>query len=375
MSRIAAAIVALALVIAACGGAAPAGTGGAASPGASGGQSGSAIRVQLPGALGARFAGYQAALDQGFYREAGLDIQLVPSASEADAVKAVADGAAQFGVAPMMRVMAAQEAGARLVMVGQIMQRSGVSIVSLKASKITDARSMRGKKVGVRADGTEVEVLQAIEKAGLDPAKDVTLTAVTDLGGFLAGELDAVQVVSYEDLVALLETPNASGARWTLADLFVFNFNDVVVATSMIPDGIVAGADFLAAAGNDDVTVRFLVASARGWAHCRDNQDACVEVVRTAGAAGGVSHEAFILNETLALIWPAFTGIGEIDRSLWSLTARVAQAGGLLTREPAEGAFRTDLAKKAADQLDSMGVDKRARSFEKSEVTVNEGGA
>ena len=153
----------------------------------------------------------------------------------------------------------------------------------------------------------------------------------------------------------------------------IFDFNSDFVQTAMIPDAIVANNDWLA--GNEDAAVAFLVAAGRGWAWCRDNQEACAELSRKNGATGGASHEAFVLNEALAAVWPAFTGIGEIDRTLWALTARTAIAAGLLKGEPPEGAYRIDLAERATEQLDEMGVDKRGNQWEKLDLVPNEGGA
>ena len=295
---------------------------------------------------------------------------LAPSTGEPEGVKAVADGTAQLGVSPMLRVMVAQEAGDKLTLIGQIMQRSGVSLVATKDSKIGDVRSMRGKKIGVRSDGTEQEIKQAIKKAGLSES-DVEFSD-GGVSEFLAGELDAVQVVSFDDLAAIFEAPAASGSRLTPADVTISDFNSDVVGTAMIPDAIVANNDWLA--GNEDAAVAFLVATGRGWAWCRDNQEACAELSRKNGATGGASHEAFVLNEALGAVWPAFTGIGEIDRTLWARTARVAEAGGLLKGEPAEGAYRIDLAEQAGEQLDELGVDKLGRQWNKPDLVPNEGG-
>ena len=71
---------------------------------------------------------------------------------------------------------------------------------------------------------------------------------------FLAGELDAVEVVSFEDLAAIFESPAASGARLTPADVKIFDFNSDFVQTAMIPDAIVANNDWLAA--NEDAASR-----------------------------------------------------------------------------------------------------------------------
>src|SRR5687768_16542022 len=83
------------LAVAACGGtSAPS----AGEPAVSGQPAGNAIKVQLPAAHGARFAGYYAAIDQGFYKDAGFDVELLAGADEQAPGSAVAGGSAQYGV-------------------------------------------------------------------------------------------------------------------------------------------------------------------------------------------------------------------------------------------------------------------------------------
>jgi NitT/TauT family transport system substrate-binding protein len=359
------------LAVAACGGtSAPS----AGEPAVSGQPAGNAIKVQLPAAHGARFAGYYAAIDQGFYKDAGFDVELLAGADEQVPGSAVAGGTAQYGVAPAVRVMQAREAGADLVFVGQMFQRSGTAVASPAANNIDGFPLLKGKKLGLRNDGSQIEILQAMGKAGVKET-DATITTVTDPSGLLTGALDAVEVVTYEDLVTLLEAPNASGGRWTRADLEVFDQNDPFVNTFMMGDGVFTKISWLAETGNEDLTVRFLTATSRGWIWCRDNLDACAGLSAKHGATGGPSHEKFVLVEALALVWPAVTGIGEIDRPSWFLAGRVAVQGGILKGEPADAAFRIDLAELSGDELDELKLDTLGRQWDKPVVEVNEGGS
>jgi hypothetical protein len=62
-------------------------------------------------------------------------------------------------------------------------------------------------------------------------------------------------------------------------------------------------------------------------------------------------------------------------RGSWGQTVTIATKYGILKREPSDGAFRTDLAKKALDLLQSTTkLDTRGPSFEKQAITLKEGG-
>src|SRR6218665_1373200 len=56
------------------------------------------VRLQLKWQHQFQFAGYYAAVKQGYYREAGLDVELIEAQPGVDAVHVVLDGKAEFGV-------------------------------------------------------------------------------------------------------------------------------------------------------------------------------------------------------------------------------------------------------------------------------------
>ena len=97
-------------------------------------------------------------------------------------------------------------------------------------------------------------------------------------------------------------------------------------------------------AGNEDIATRFLRASFQGWIWCRDNFDACVQVVLDNGPTLGAGHQTWQLNEINALIWPSPAGIGMMDAAAFDRTVDVAIEGEVITAAPAEGVYRTDLA-------------------------------
>ena len=58
-----------------------------------------------------------------------------------------------------------------------------------------------------------------------------------------------------------------------------------------------------------------------------------------------------MMNEVNALIWPSPNGIGILDKAAWDRTVATATAGKILTKAPADGAYRTDLAQAALQGL------------------------
>ena len=56
------------------------------------------VRLQLKWLHQFQFAGFYAAMQQGYYREAGLDVEIMPASADESAVDVVMRGDAEFGV-------------------------------------------------------------------------------------------------------------------------------------------------------------------------------------------------------------------------------------------------------------------------------------
>jgi NitT/TauT family transport system substrate-binding protein len=358
------------LVVGACQSSTPGSSAGASSGG--GGSNLKTVKFQLQWVAQAQFAGYYAAVDQGYYKDQGLDVQLLLGGPQVNNVQVVSTGGADIGTAWLPNMLQAREGGADLVSIAQVFQRSGTRMVSFKAANITSPASMDGKKIGSWLGGNEPELFAALVKAGLDPTKENIIKQNFDMSGLLKGDLDVAQAMIYNEYAQVLEAKNPqSGQLYQPSDFNVIDFNDPSVGTAMLQDQIFARASWLK--DNEDTAVKFLAASFKGWIYCRDNPDKCVQIVLNKGSQLGASHQAWQMNEINALIWPSPNGIGMLDPASLQQTIQIATTYKVLKAAPSTDATRTDLAKKALDQLGSS-VDTKGASFQKQTITLKEGG-
>jgi NitT/TauT family transport system substrate-binding protein len=332
------------------------------------------IRLQLQWFPQAQFAGYFAAKSLGYYEQEGLDVSILPGAVEIVPAVVVEGGQAEFGISWVPRMLAPRESGADGVVIGQVFQRSPTLQVSFKDKNITKPEDLRGKKVGSWGFGNESELFAGLVKAGMDPTNpsDVEIIAQQfDMVAFVAGEIDAAQAMIYNEYAQVLETVNpATGELFTPEDLNVISWEEY--GTSMLQDAIFASEEWLAQPGNEDIAVRFLKASFKGWIHCRDNPEECVDIVLQSDAALPKGHQTWQLNEVNGIIWPSPNGIGITDGAAFDRTVDVALAGKILTK-PVEGtAWRNDLAEAALAGLTDL--DTKGESWQKGTVSLTEGG-
>jgi NitT/TauT family transport system substrate-binding protein len=333
------------------------------------------VRLQLQWVPQAQFAGYFAAIDQGFYEAEGIDLTIVQGGPDVIPQAAgSAENGPEFTISWVPKVLEARVGTppSDLVNIAQIFQRSGTLSVSWKDSNITSPRDFAGKKVGVWDFGNEFEVTAAAKKYDLEAGQDYEkVIQPFDMTLLLSREIDVAEAMIYNEYAQVLETINPeTGELYQPEDLNVINYNDE--GTAMLQDAIFARASWLAEEGNEDIAVRFLKASFQGWMHCRDNPDDCIQATVDQGSTLGAGHQAWMMNEVNPLIWPSPNGIGMLDEALWQQTVDVSIEAGIIPEAPPAEAYRTDLARRALEALGS--ADTKGSGFQKGTVTVTEGG-
>jgi NitT/TauT family transport system substrate-binding protein len=368
---------ALSLIVAACGGSSESEE--TAEPTAC--ETTTPVSLQLQWVTQAQFAGYFAAQDQGFYAAQCLDVTIVEGGVDIVPQQQLADGAVDFALSWVPKALASREAGANIVNIAQIFQRSGTLQVSFKDAGVTSSADFAGKKIGNWGFGNEFEIFAALTKNGIDPATGVELIQQQfDMAGLLAGDIDVAQAMTYNEYAQVLEAINPdTGALYTPEDFNVVSYEDEGVG--MLQDAIWANADKLASdPAYKEAAVKFVAASIQGWAFCRDNAEACRDIVVAKGSTLGASHQLWQMNEVSKLIWPAPMGAGMIDSAAWDRTVELAmgtknlEGSTVLTAAPTDGSYTNDIVTEALALLAELGVDTTGDSFAPITVTLNEGG-
>jgi NitT/TauT family transport system substrate-binding protein len=379
---------ALVMVAAACGsdnksssGATTTAASGGAATTAAGGGALKTVKLQLQWFTQAQFAGYFAAVDQGFYKKQGLNVQILEGGVDIVPQTVLAQGNADFAIAWVPKALASRESGANITDIAQIFQRSGTLQVSFKDKNITDATALKGKKVGNWGFGNEFELFAGMTRAKLDPGKDVTLVQQQfDMQALLKGDIDAAQAMIYNEYAQVLEAKNPStGKLYQPSDFNVINWEQD--GTGMLQDAIWASTDKLKDAAYQDTAVKFVAASIEGWAYCRDNAEKCRDIVVARGSKLGNSHQLWQMNEINKLIWPSPNGAGMVDQKAWDQTVQISEQTKnqdnktVLTKAPDASAYTNDYVIKALDIVKKEGIDVNGTSFKPLTVTLQEGGA
>ncbi|MCU1514038.1 MAG: transporter substrate-binding protein [Microbacteriaceae bacterium] len=339
------------------------------------------VTLQLQWVAQAQFAGYYAAVEQGYYKDEGLDVTIKEAGTDTVPIKSVADGDADYAISWVPKVLGSIEQGINVTDVAQIYERSGTTQISFKNKNITKPADLAGKKVGSWGFGNEWELFAGMQKSGIDTTKGISLVQQAfDMKGFLAGDIDAAQAMTYNEYAQVLETINpATGKLYTADDLNVINWNDA--GTAMLQDAIWADAGKLSSDKDYQAeTTKFIKASIKGWVYVRDNPEKAADIVTKAGSTLGTSHQLWMTNEVNKLLWPSTDGVGIIQSSAWDNTVKIAlgtkndTGSTIITKDPPKTAYSNTYVKKALAELKSEGVDVMGAGFKPLTVTLKEGG-
>ena len=336
------------------------------------------VTLQLKWVPQAQFAGYYAAASKGYYKQFGLDVTLKPGGPDITPEQVVASGQAQFGLDWLPSLLATRDKGGDLVNIAQVFTRSGHDGADVEVERDQhdqeDGRQ-EGRRLVLRQ--RERAVRGAREERDRPEELEARVTIVNqpfDMTLFLQNKVDAAAAMTYNELAQVLETKNPqTGKLYTLNELNVITMERA--GTAMLEDGVFAQGSWLKDAKNQDIAKRFLAASFKGWAYCRDHHTECVNIVLKAGTTLGRGHQTWQMNEINKLIWPApVRGVGVMNPVAFARTAAIAKQFKVIAKAPSAGTYRTDLAKAANAMLRKQGVNTTGLTWKAAVVKVTAGG-
>ncbi len=132
--------------------------------------------LQLHGPAQFEFAGYYAALWQGFYRDAGLTVEIKPGAGRGqapiDPIREVTEGRAQFGTGTADLVVRTGQ-GLPLLLLAPIFQQSGAAVYYRADTAFGSPGALAKAKLGrlPASDILDIELATALQAEGVDAGK------------------------------------------------------------------------------------------------------------------------------------------------------------------------------------------------------------
>lgn len=281
-------------------------------------------------------AGIYAALQNGWYKEAGIDLKIVEPAS-AGADQVVASGGADFGISQAESLLPARAAGAPVVSIATLLPHNDSSFFALTSSGIKRPKDFEGKTYGGYGGPLETELLSTLVKCdGGDPkkVKQVEVGNIDYLPGMEQKRFDFVWVFEGWDVLRSreVEHKDVTSVKFSDWEKCVPDWYTPVIITSekTIKE-------------RPDLVRKFLKATARGYDLAIEKPDEAAALLLKSAP----ELDKGLVTASAKYHAPKYAAKGKAwgvqDAKVWTDFAAFLRKSGLLEKDvPASAAFTND---------------------------------
>lgn len=138
------------------------------------------VKVLLDWTPNTNYAGIYLAKERGWYRDVGLDVQIIEPGGDSDVLGMVAKGSVDFGISNAEQLVPAREQGLPVVSVAAIIEHNTSSLIALQSSGIHDLADLAGRTYGSFGGTFEKALIDTLIRCGGGDPSGVTFREVGD---------------------------------------------------------------------------------------------------------------------------------------------------------------------------------------------------
>ena len=238
----------------------------------------------------AQFAGYYVAKEKGFYKQAGLDVDIVHPSITQPAISRVRNNESQATTLGLCQALEVIDDGIPMV---NILQTSMNTSLVLVSRKDVDPLKQPGMKVGIWSTGFgQLAICMSIK----DHLNYDWVRFASNVNLFVQGAIDATLAMSYNEYYQLAQ----AGVKLTERNVYRFSDHDYNVQE----DGLYMTRAYYE--GHRDEARRFAEASKKGWewavAHPDETLDIVMDYVHREHIGTNLVLQKLMLKEVLRLL-------------------------------------------------------------------------
>lgn len=272
---------------------------GAATTAAAGQPNGNLTKVSLvlDWVPNTNHTGIFVAQQKGWYKEAGIDLQILPYADGTSPETLVGSGKAEFGISSTEALVQNRAQGQPIVSVAAIIQSNTSGFAFLKDSGIKRPKDLAGKRyAGFGSPTEEALIAQVIKKDGGTDTKIQNITA--NVGGYQA-------IASKQaDFVWIFQGWEGIQAQRDKVDLNILYIKDIGVPDYYTP--IIIGNETFVK-GKKDLASAFMKATARGFEYAISNPKESADLL-IQGNAKGTFPDTELVYQSQDYLSPRYKG-------------------------------------------------------------------
>lgn len=279
------------------------------------------VRVQLKWTHQFQFAGFYAAIEQGFFRNAGLDVELIEGGPLIDPVTVVAAGQAEFGVGTSSLLIDFSK-GQPIMAVAAILQHSPFVILARRDPTLRTVRDLEGRTL--MGESHSDELTAYLKTAGVPLDRVQIKPHSGDVTSLLGSEWDQVDAMT-----AYISTEPFEAARRNIP-YQIFNPRDLNI--NFYGDTLFTSRQV--ALAQPHVVAAMRDALIAGWRYALAHQAEIVDLIlrnyRPRMDRTELSLEA---QATYNLFQNDLVDIGYMSRERWQSIGQVYAASGMLPKD------------------------------------------
>ncbi|MFY0663509.1 MAG: diguanylate cyclase [Natronospirillum sp.] len=290
------------------------------------------VVLQLPWHHQFQFAGYYAAQSQGYFAEAGLDVEIRDgfhaSGAMVNTVEEVVFERAQFGVG-RSELLIHHGRGLPIKVLANILQRSPLVFITLEEHNITRLEDIGDRPIsltlptGRSGEIIAAETLAALNSAGLDYRGLNNHLPTWDIEDLISGSTQLMPGFATDDPYILAQR-GATPVSITPTDYGVDFYGDMLFTSQF------------QARNNPDVVHAFRAAALKGWRYALQHpEEIAALILNEYGTRGPDYDTAFLLHEAAQMkefMQPDLIEVGYINPERWTNIAELYLAQGLIDR-------------------------------------------
>jgi NitT/TauT family transport system substrate-binding protein len=275
-----------------------------------------AVTVRLKWFNQAQFAGFYVAKEKGYYKSAGLDVNIQPGGPDFPAIQMVAGGNEQFGVTGADQILIARSKGVPVVAVAVIYRRNPFVLFSLAKSGIKSPADYIGKNVGVKIGGNEELIYRAVlAKASIDKSKLTEIPVKFDMTPLLTGTVDVWPGYLINEVLAAKE----KGFAVNIVDPSDYGI-DLYADTLFTTEKMLKE--------KPDLVRKFVAATLKGWDTAIAAPEDAAKITVSYGDKLTYDHEFAMIKASIPLVKPDSKPIGWMDAAGWSSAQKLLLGAG-----------------------------------------------
>ncbi|MGS2717457.1 diguanylate cyclase [Eionea flava] len=260
-----------------------------------------------------QFAGYYAALEKGYYKDAGLDVSIIERSPKITPLTVILSGQAEYGISDSSLILNRLN-GNPIVVLGAIFQHSPLVLMTRKEDELISPYELKGKRVMRQYNIDDASLTAMFHALDIDESDIIHVPHTFKDNDLFLGKVDAMSAYSSDQPFLAKEKGIA-----------VNIINPINYGIDFYGDMLfVSEAEMLA---HPDRAIRFLNSSIKGWRYALENSEEIIQLILTKySSKKSADHLRFEAQEIKKIIRPDLIEIGHLNKKRFERLADIYRA-------------------------------------------------